>query len=338
MSAPQTSLAQLTGEQKSAIILLLLGEEQAAALLGQLSPREVQAVGHAMFAVASVGQATVAQVLDEFVELARAATGVGLGAEPYIRSVLSRALGEDRAQGLLTRITPADREAGLDVLQWMDARAIAELVQGEHPQVIAAVLTCVAPELAGEVLELMPPGLQPDLIRRVATLEAIPPEGLAELERVLQRPPGGVAPAGAAGPQGGVLAAARIMNHARSASEQRILRALAEADPELGQAIQDNMLTFDQLRTLDDKSLGALVRAIEQDVLVLALKGADERLRARLLAGMTQRAAQTIEGEMETMGPVRLADVQEAQKSMLATARQLAEQGAIMLGRSDDFV
>lgn len=329
---------RLSGAQKCAIVMLLLGEEQAADILRNLTPREVQSLGTAMFSVAEVSQDAVDKVLDEFIEVARAITGVGLGAEPYIRAVFTRALGQDRASSVLNRITPSDSQNGLEVLQWMDARAISDLISAEHPQIIAAVLSYLAPELAGDVLELVPEGLQADVILRIATLDAIPPEAVVELERVLQKQ-FQVTTSMRASMIGGVPAAAKIMNFTRSASEQRIIRALFEANEEVGQAIQDSMLTFDHLQAVDDRSLQTLVRSIDSEILVVALKGADERLRARLLSGMTQRAAQTITGEMEAMGPVRLSEVQEAQKQVLNQARILADQGAIMLTvRSDDFV
>lgn len=329
---------RLSGAQKCAIVMLLLGEEQAADILRSLTPREVQNLGTAMFSVAEVSQDTVTAVLDEFIDVAKAMTGVGLGAEPYIRAVFTRALGEDRAASVLNRITPSDSQNGLEVLQWMDARAIAELIQAEHPQIIAAVLSYLTPELAADVLELVSESVQADVVLRVATLDAIPPEAVVELERVLKKQ-FHVSSSMRASMIGGVAAAAKIMNFIRSASEQRIVRALFEADEDIGQAIQDNMLTFDHLQAVDDRSLQTLVRSVEPEILVVALKGADERLRTRLLSGMTARAAATITGEMETMGPVRLAEVQEAQKQVINKARQLAEAGTIVLTtRSDDFV
>lgn len=343
--APATALAVadeppagLTGTQKCAILMLLLGEEQAADMLRLLTPREVQELGTAMFSVADVSQETVDGVLDEFIGIARAMTGVGLGAEGYIKSVFTKALGEDRASSVLSRITPSDGQNGIEVLQWMDARAIADLVEGEHPQIIAAVLSHLGPELAAEVLDHVPEATQPDVILRVATLESIPPEAVVELERVLQKQ-FQVSNSLRAAMVGGVMAAAKIMSFAKGSSEQRIVRALFEADEAIGQAIQDNLLTFDHLRSIDDRSLQTLMRSIESDVLTIALKGTDEKLRSKMLAGMTQRAAQVIMDEMEGMGPVRMSEVQEAQKTILNKARELSEAGTIMLSvRSDDFV
>jgi flagellar motor switch protein FliG len=337
-TAPAAAAGPLSGAQKAAILMLLLGEEQAADLLRHLTPREVQTLGSAMFSVTDVRQEQVDAVLDEFIAVARAMTGVGLGAETYVREVFTRALGEDRAASVLARITPSESNQGIEVLQWMDARAIAELVGAEHPQIIAAVLSYLAPELAADVLEQLPEPIQPDVVLRIATLESIPPEAVVELERVLQKQ-FQASTSMRASMVGGVQTAARIMNFTRSASEQRIIRALFEADEEIGQAIQDKMLTFDHLRTLDDRSLSTLIRAIDGEVLTVALKGTDEKLRARMLAGMTQRARQVVENEMESLGPVRMSDVQEAQKQILAKARELAEAGTIVLAvRSDDFV
>ena len=328
----------LSGTQKCAILMLLLGEEEAADMLRHLTPREVQSLGSAMFSVADVSQIAVDGVLDEFITLAKGLTGVGLGAEGYVRAVFTRALGEDRAASVLSRITPSESQNGIEVLQWMDSRAIAELVAVEHPQIIAAVLSYLTPELAADVLELLPEALQSDVVLRVATLEAIPPEAVVELERVLQKQ-FQVSTSMRASMIGGVMAAAKIMNFTRSASEQRIVRALFEADEEIGQAIQDNMLTFDHLRSVDERSLQTLMRSVDSEILVVALKGTDERLRAKMLAGMTQRASQIVLSEMEALGPVRMSEVQEAQKQVLNKARQLADSGTIVLAvRSDDFV
>ena len=328
----------LTGAQRCAILMLLLGEEQAANVLRNLNPAEVQALGSAMFSVGEISQATVVGVLDEFIASAKALSGVGLGADSYVRQVFTRALGEGRAAAVLARVTPAQGSQGIEVLQWMDAPAIATLVGGEHPQIIAAVLGFLAPALAGEVLERVPEAVQADVIMRLATLGAVPPEAIAELERVLQQQ---FANANALGAStvGGIQVAAKVMNFTKSATEQRIVRALFEADEDIGQAIQDNMLTFEHLHGVDERSLQTLIRAIDSSVLTVALKGTDERLRAKMMAGMTARAAQMIVDEMEQLGPVRLADVQEAQKEVLSKARELADAGTIMLAlRGDDFV
>ncbi len=287
---------------------------------------------------ADVSQETVGEVLDEFIAHAKALTGVGLGADAYVRTVFTRALGEGRAAAVLARITPTASNDGIEVLQWMDARAIGDLVAGEHPQIIAAVLGFLSPELAGEVVELLPEARQADVIMRVATLEAIPPEAIGELERVLQQQ-FSASRSLRTSSVGGVKVAAKIMNYTRSTTEQRIVRALFEEDEDIGQAIQNNMLTFEHLHAVDDKSLQTLMRTVESDVLVVALKGADERLRAKMLAGMTARAAQVVVGEMESLGPVRLSEVQDAQKQILTKARALAEAGTIVLSvRGDDFV
>jgi len=335
---PANDTAKLTGVQKCAILMLLFGEDQAADVLRNLTPRDVQTLGQAMFSVADVSQDTVGEVLDEFIGHARALTGVGHGADAFVRTVFTRALGEGRAAAVLARITPTESNQGIEVLQWMDARAISDLVSGEHPQIIAAVLSFLSPELAGEVLELVPDARQADVIMRIAVLESIPPEAIGELERVLQQQFSATHSMRTSA-VGGVQVAAKIMNFTRSTTEQRIVRTLFEIDEDIGQAIQNNMLTFEHLHGVDDKSLQTLMRSIESDVLVIALKGADERLRAKMLAGMTARAAQVVLGEMESLGPVRLSEVQDAQKQILTKARALAEAGTIMLAvRSDDFV
>lgn len=333
-----TGLAALTGAQRCAILMLILGEEAAAEILSRLSPRDVQTLGQAMYSVANVSQADVSAVVDSFIVAARAQSGVGLGAGDFVREVFMRALGEDRAAAMLARITPAETTTKIEVLQWMDARAIAELLAGEHPQIIAAVLGFLAPEFAGEVLNTLPEACQPDVILRLASLEAIPPEALGELEKVLNQQFAASHAMGQSG-VGGIDVAAKIMNFTSSATEQRIVRALFEQDEEIAQAIQAKMLTFEHLSGMDDKSLGTLVRAIDMPVLVVALKGADEALRTRMLGQMTSRAATQVTNEMAEMGPVRLLEVQEAQRAILNRARAMADEGTIILSvRGGDFV
>lgn len=326
----------LTGTQKSAILMMLLGEDEAAEILKNLSPREVQHLGAAMYSVQGVDQQTVNLVLDEFLAIIKQQTSIGLGAGNYIRNVLTKALGGDKAQSVLSRITPASSERPIDILDWMDARSIAELIIDEHPQIVALIISYLDYGLAADVLGLLPHDLQPEVVARIATLETVQPDAVRELERVMQLKFKANTTLRAS-QIGGVKAAAKIMNFTKTAMEQRIMKDIKKADKDLMTAIQDNMFVFDNLVMSDERSLQTLLRSVETDVLVLALKGADELLREKLFACMSTRAAANIKDEMEALGPVRLTEVQEAQKQIINVARKMSDDGSIVLaGRGGD--
>jgi flagellar motor switch protein FliG len=291
-----------------------------------------------MFSVADVSETQVETVFNTFMSRNKARTTIGFGAAPRIRAVMEHALGADRAENVLARITPPTRSRALDPLRWMDARTIAGLIEQEHPQIAAVVLAHLEPPIAADVLQLLPAEVQPDLIHRVAKLDSVTAEALEELERILVAQVGRIASAPTA-TRGGASEAAKIMNNMRPGSDQRIIRSLAKADKQLAQKIEDEMFIFDDLGALDDKNLGILLRNVENDILIVALKGCDEKLREKMLGCMSGRAADSIRDEMAERGPLRLAEVQEAQKEVLAIARRLADAGTLMLaGRGDDYV
>ena len=330
---------KLSGTQKSAILMMLLGEEEASEILKNLSPREVQHLGAAMYSVQGLDQDTVNRVLDEFLKIIKEQTSLGLGAGNYIRNVLNKALGEDKAQSVLSRITPSSSDRPIEILDWMDARSISELVIDEHPQIISLVISYLDFGLGADVLMLLPDEIQSDVIGRIATLETVQPDALRELEDVKQRKFKANTTLRAT-QVGGVKAAARIMNFTKQDMEARIMKELAKGDKLLMQGIQEAMFVFDNLLGSDDKSLQTLMRNVDTEDLVLALKGADEPLREKLFSCMSARAAANLADEMEALGPVRLTEVQEAQKRIINIARRLSDEGSIVLaGRGgDDFV
>lgn len=328
----------LNGTQKCAILMLLLGEEEASEILKNLSPREVQQLGTAMYSVADVNQDTVNMVLDEFLAIIKAQTSIGLGADTYIRRVLTKALGEDKAGSVLTRITPSQTGKNIEILQWMDARSIAEMIAGEHPQIIGIIVAHLEYAVAADVLVLLPEDIQHEVIQRIATLDSVQPEAIAQLERVMQLQFKANTSLRAS-KIGGVKAAAKIMNFTKTAMEQRIMGKLAKADKNVMTQILDNMFMFENLIAVDDKSMGTLLRSVEPNILAIALKGADERLRDKIFGAMSSRAAASLKDEMDSKGPMRVSEVQEAQKQIIAVARQLSDAGTIMLaGRGDDYV
>ena len=330
---------RLTGTQKSAILMMLIGEDEASEILRNLSPREVQHLGTAMYSVQGLDQETVNLVLDEFLAIIKAQTSLGMGAGNYIRNVMVKALGEDKSQSVLSRIAPSASSRPIEILDWMDARSIAELISDEHPQIIALIVSYLDAGLGADVLGLLPENNQSEVIRRIATLQTVGPDALRELEQVMQRKFKANTSLRAS-KVGGVDAAARIMNFTKQTMETRIMRDIAKGDKSLMIAIQESMFVFDNLIMSDDKSLQTLLRSVDTELLILALKGADEPLREKLFSCMSKRAAANIMDEMEALGPVRLTEVQAAQKEIINVARRLSDEGSIVLaGRGgDDFV
>ena len=327
---------QLTGTQKSAILMMLIGEDEASEILRNLSPREVQHLGTAMYSVQGLDQETVNLVLDEFLAIIKAQTSLGMGAGNYIRNVMVKALGEDKSQSVLSRIAPSASARPIEILDWMDARSISELIADEHPQIIALVISYLDAGLGADVLGLLPENLQSEVIRRIATLQTVGPDALRELEQVMQRKFKANTSLRAS-QVGGVDAAARIMNFTKQNMEARIMKDIGKGDKGLMQAIQESMFVFDMLIMSDDKSLQTLLRMVDTDLLVLALKGADEPLQEKLFGCMSKRAAANIMDEMEALGPVRLTEVQSAQKEIINVARRLSDEGTIVLaGRGGD--
>lgn len=323
----------LTGTQKSAILMMLLGEDGAAEILRNLSPKEAQSLGSEMYSVKDIDQETVNHVLNEFLSIVRQQTGLGFGSGNYIKNVFTKALGDDKAESILTRITPSSSEKPIELLEWMDARSIAELISAEHSQIISLVLSYLEYDLAAEVLSLLPVELQPEIITRIATLETVQPDALLNLQEILQKKFKENSSVKAT-KIGGIEAAAKIINFSNNSIEKKILETIKENDADLLLAIQDRMFIFDNLILSDERALQTLLREVDEEVLALALKGADEVLRDKLLSCMSKRAASNIKDEIEVMGPVRLSEVQEAQKTIVSVARKLSDEGKIVLAGS----
>ncbi len=327
-----------TGSSAAAILLMLLGEEEAATVLSRLNPDEVQLLGGAMFNVANISENEIDGVFDVFCDRARVRTTLGFGVERQIKGMMHKALGQDKADQVLQRITPVQHTTALENLKWMDARQIANLIEFEHPQIAAIVLAFLESQRAADVLQLLPEDVQADLVYRVATMGPVTESALEELDDLLSRPATSQS-SGSTTRRGGAGEAAKIVNSSRKAAEQRIIKALQKLDKTVARTIEEEMFIFDNLNALTEKDLGALLRAVDNDILVVSLKGADEKLRAKIFGCMSSRAAQSVQDEIADRGPMRLADVQEAQKAMLAIARKMAAEGTISLGgKGDDFV
>ena len=327
-----------TGVERAAVLMMLVGEEEAAAILQKLDPEEVRLLGKAMFAVADVTEQAVEDVLDDFTARARDRSSIQFDPRPTIESVMHRALGPAKADSVLARITPPEAQCELELLQWLDAGEIAAMIEKEHPQIAAVLIANLDPQVAGQVLELLPDAIQPDILHRVARLGPITPEAVECLKTVLANRTGSSAQAGVT--LGGTREAAKILGGARKITEQRVMPKLFKIDREVAKQIEEAMFVFENLLEMDDKNLGSLIRNIDGEVLVKALKGVDEAARTRILGCMSARAADGIRDEMEARGPTKLAEVMEAQKAMIGVARALAKDGTIQMGGGgdDDYV
>jgi len=290
-----------------------------------------------MFAVADVGEPEVQMVLDDFVGKARDRTAIGFDPKPIIETMMTRALGPEKADSVLARITPPDAQCQIDLLDWMDAAEIAAMIEKEHPQIAAVVIANLDQDVAGQVLELLPDSIQPEILHRVARLGPITPEAVDTLRTMLANRSGtGGQSAGVM--LGGTKEAARILSGARKATEQRVMPKLFKIDREVAKAIEEALFVFENLLDMDDKNLGMLIRNIDSDLLTRALKGVDEATRNRFLGCMSSRAADGIRDEMEARGPMKLSEVLDAQKAIIQLARALAKDGTIMMGGDDDYV
>lgn len=330
---------KLTGAERAAILLMTLGEEDAASILRHMGPKEVQKVGATMASLANISKVQVGEVLEDFVRTVDEQTALGVGSDEYIRKVLVQALGEDKASGLIDRILLGRNSKGLEALKWMDPRAVAEIIRLEHPQIMAIVLSYLDPDHAAEVMSHLPERILPDVIMRIATLDGIQPSALNELDLILEKQFAGNANVKSAG-VGGVKSAANILNFMDSSVEAALMEKVREVDEDLSQQIQDLMFVFDNLLEVDDRGIQALLREVSTESLILALKGAEDALKEKIFKNMSKRAAETLRDDLEAKGPVRLSEVEGAQKEILAIARRMAESGDIVLGGKggDEFV
>lgn len=330
-------LDSLTGVQRAAVVLLSLGEQQAADVLKHMSAKEVQKLGIAMTSVGGISHASVGQVFDDFVDELAQPSALG-SADDYIRAVLTQALGEDRASSLIDRILAGRNTSGLDTLKWMEPRAIADLVRNEHPQIIAIVLSHLDPDQAADVLKCLAERVRSDVLLRIATLDGIPPHALNELNDVMARQFAGSQNIKSSS-VGGIKVAANILNFMDSGQDETILGAIGEVDTDLGGRIRDLMFVFDNLAEIDDRAMQTVLRDIATDKLAVALRGAEARVRDKITSNMSQRAAEILLEDMEARGPVRLAEVEAAQKEILTLVRKMAEAGTIQLSaKAEAFV
>ena len=329
---------KLNGIERSAVLLLSIGEEDAGEIMRHMSPKEVQAVGEAMATIGGVNKEQVGEILDEFAESIGDHTSLGVGSEDYLRTVLTNALGEDKASALLDRILMGRNSKGLDALKWMEPRAVADIIRLEHPQIIAIVLSYLEADRAADVLSALPENMRVDVVMRIASLDGIQPSAINELDDMLEQQFSGNSENIKTSSVGGLKTAANVMNYLDPGVENEIMEIVKEADMEMAEGIQDLMFVFDNLVDIDDRGIQALMRETQSDILITALKGADSSVKDKILKNMSKRAAEMLEDDLENKGPVKLSEVENAQKEILSVARRMADAGEINLKASDEYV
>jgi flagellar motor switch protein FliG len=335
--AQQAVVEQINGLERAAILMLALGEKDAAELLKHMGPKEVQDVGMAMAGLTDITTDRMEAVMRHFVETLEKQTALGVGSDEYIRSMLTNALGADKAGSVIDRILLGRNSKGLEQLKWMDPRAIAEMIRLEHPQIIAIVLSFLEADQAAEVLSQFSERLRTDVVMRIATLDGIQPNALKELDEILEKQFTGSNNVKSS-TLGGVKTAANILNLLDGAVESKLMEEILETDADLGQEIQDNMFVFENLIDVDDRGIQTLLREVATEQLLLAIRGADEALKDKIFKNMSKRAAEMLKDDLEAAAPAKLSDVERAQKEILQVARRLADAGEIMLGGGDEFV
>lgn len=327
------------GLEDAAIFLMSLGEEEAAEVFKQLEPKEVQGLGETIARLKTVPRERVETVINRFTTEAVEIGTLVSDTDEYVKGVLRRALGDEKANLLIDRILQGSDIAGIESLKWMDPQSVSELLRNEHPQIVAAILVHLEPDMASGVLKYFSDRHRNEVMIRIATLDGIQPAALKDLNEVMSRV---LAGGGQIRRQslGGVKPAAEIINLMGSALETSVLDYIRESDGDLAQKIMDNMFVFDDLIKLDDKGFQALLKEVQTESLIIALKGASPEIREKVFKNMSSRAAETLREDLESRGPVRLSEVESEQKEMLKIVRRLADEGQIMLssGADDDFV
>jgi flagellar motor switch protein FliG len=318
------------GIHRAAVLMLALGQDEAAEVMKYLDPDEVHKLGRAMSTMKAVSSATLETVLERFVAETGRNTSFGVDSDEYIRAVLTKALGDDKAAALIKRILGTREASGIESLRWMEAKAVADLIRHEHPQIIATILVHLERLHASEVLSEFTPRLRNDVILRIATLDGVQPAALNELNDVLTKLLTGNDNLTKKA-MGGTRATAEIMNFMSGEAENSVMENLKDFDTELAQQVKDQMFVFDNLLDIGDRDIQLILREVPSEGLIIALKGAREEMRDKIFRNMSQRAAEMMREDLEAKGPVRVSEVERQQKEILQIVRRLAEEGQIDL-------
>lgn len=328
------------GVMRSAVLMLALGEDEAVEVMKFLGPKEVQKLGEAMATLKSVGREQVGTAVTEFLTVAEQSSMLGIDSDEYIRSVLTRALGDDKASSLLNRILKTPDVNGIESLKWMDASTVTEFIKHEHPQIIATILVHLEPDQASEIIGNFSDELRQDVMLRIATLDGVKPIALRELNDVMSKLLTGNENVKKQ-TMGGIKVAAEIINYMSGDTEAMVMEGLKNYDDVMAQKIMDEMFVFDNLMEIDDKGIQVMLREVQSETLIVALKGATEEMRDKIFKNMSSRAAEMMKEDLESKGPVKLSEVEAQQKEILQVVRRLADEGQIQLagkGGDDQYV
>lgn len=321
----------MDGIERAAILLLTMGERNASEVLRHLEPRQVQKVGMAMSTMSSVSKAKMQNVMVDFISAIEDQNSMTIDTEQYLRTVLIEALGEEKAIPFIDRILVSDKDSGLNRLKWLDGRLIADVIRNEHPQIIATILIHLDSEQAAEVVSYFSAEKRAEVLLRMCNIDTVKPEAISELGKVIEKQLSGQT-VGKSSSIGGVKSAADVINFLDGAMEEEVLERIKDWDEELGDKIRDKMFVFENISDMDDRSVQTLLRDVTSEQLKLALKGTTETTKEKIFTNMSKRAADLLREDIEVQGPVKVSDVERAQRDILAVARNLAEDGKITLG------
>ncbi|APF03386.1 TPA: flagellar motor switch protein FliG [Legionella pneumophila] len=321
----------MDGIERAAILLLSMGEKNASEVLKHLEPRQVQKVGMAMSTMNSVSKAKMQNVLIDFISAIEDQTSLTVDTEHYLRTVLIEALGEEKANPFIDRILVSNKDSGLNKLKWLDGRLIAEVIRNEHPQIIATILIHLDSEQSAEVVSYFSAEKRAEVLLRMCNIDTVKPEAISELGHVIEKQLSGQT-TGKSSSVGGIKTVADVINFLDGAMEEEVLERIKDWDEELSEKIRDKMFVFENIKDMDDRSVQTLLREVTSDQLKLALKGTTETTKEKIYSNMSKRAADLLRDDIEVQGPVRVSDVERAQRDILAIARNLAEDGKISLG------
>jgi flagellar motor switch protein FliG len=322
---------ELAGTQRAAILLMSLGEQDAANLLKQLDARDVQKLGIAMAELKEVSRDQMTSVLDKFIGIVDGKADIAAGSQDYVRRVLTQAVGKQKADMLLDRLVSGQTGQGIEALKWMEAKAVAQIISGEHPQIAAIVLAHLEPEQSASILPLLTEDMRTEVLMRIASLNEVPQSALTELDQLVEKQANAASPV-ALRKIGGARTVANILNAMEKERSGEELGKIEKADGEMHTRIKDLLFIFDNLLDVDDRGIQALLREVGSDNLAVALRGAEPEVQDKILRNMSKRAAEILKDDMEARGPVKLADVETAQKEIVVIAQRLAEEGTISLG------
>ena len=321
---------RFSGTEKAAVLLINVGEELASEMLKHLSPREVQIISENLARMESVPATAGRDVVREFFEVMDR-TDIAVKGMDFVKKTILKALGPDKGKKIIEHIAKEMGGDGINAISYMEPSVIANIIKGEHPQIIALMLTLIDPDRASEVLNCLPERLRGDVIQRVATTSHIPQAAVQEIEEVMKEQM-----IDALSPQGntveGVKVAAEILNHTESSVESVVMEFIEKNNPELAAMIQEKMFVFTDILSIDDRGMQQLLKELDNETLALALKGADEEMRSKFFRNMSERAAEMLKEDIETRGPVKVSDVEKAQIEIVKVAKRLEDEGTIVIG------